>query len=180
MEQHVWAQFEGVGLPVGRHAPGLRQVAQDLRVIGRVELQQGRIVRRHGMQEREGGVAVAVVIAGLDRHRKFESAAAFGARLRTGNGTACDYCCGNRYHSAPQAPPDTAMRQDLNYSPPTQHPGLSSLPGLPGAELLEQLVFLLGCHRHLARRLPALVDKPRKHRPQLVRLQTLHQLYIAL
>ena len=84
MEQHVRAQFEGERLPVGRDRPGLSQVADDLRVIGGVELQQGRIVRRHRMQEREGGVAMTVVIAGLHRHREFERAAAFRRVLGAG------------------------------------------------------------------------------------------------
>ncbi len=77
VKEDIRAQLEGVSLPIGRHAPGLRQIANDLRIIGGIELQQGRIVRRHRMQKREGGVAVAIIIAGLDGNREFERAAAF-------------------------------------------------------------------------------------------------------
>jgi hypothetical protein len=50
MKQDVRVQFERVGLAVGRHRPGLRQIADDLRVVGRIEFEQGRIMRRHRMQ----------------------------------------------------------------------------------------------------------------------------------
>src|SRR3954470_17414234 len=46
VEQHVRPQLEGIGLSVGRHGPGVRQIADDLRVVRRIELQQGRVVRR--------------------------------------------------------------------------------------------------------------------------------------
>jgi hypothetical protein len=40
-------------------------------------------MRRHRMQERKRGVAVTVVIAGLDRRGKFERAATFRSNFST-------------------------------------------------------------------------------------------------
>ncbi len=93
VKQNVRAQFEGVGLAIGRHIPGLCQIADDLRVVGRIEFEQRRIMRRYRVQKREGGVAVAIVIAGLDRRREFQRAAAFWngprpAQLRNGKETS--------------------------------------------------------------------------------------------
>ena len=39
MKQHIGAQLERVGLPVRRDVPGLRQIADDLRVIGGIEFE---------------------------------------------------------------------------------------------------------------------------------------------
>ena len=41
VKENIGPQLEGVGEPIRRHAPRLGQVADDLRIIGRVEFEQG-------------------------------------------------------------------------------------------------------------------------------------------
>src|ERR1043166_3746994 len=80
---HVRSQLERISLPVGRDLPGLRQIADDLRVIGGLEFEKRRIMRGHRVQKGKRGVAVAVVIAGLHRRGKFQHTAALWRDLRT-------------------------------------------------------------------------------------------------
>ena|SRR5438105_9229627 len=82
MKEDIGPQPESVGQPIWRYAPRLGQIADDLRIVGRVEFEQGRVMRCDGMQESKGYIAVAVVISGLDGDREFESAAAPRTRLR--------------------------------------------------------------------------------------------------
>src|SRR5262249_28483937 len=81
VEQYIGAQLERIGLPVGRDFPRLRQIADHLWVIGRVELEERRIMRRYRMQKREGRVAMTIVVTGFDRRGKFQDAAAFRDNL---------------------------------------------------------------------------------------------------
>ena len=76
MKQHIRAQLEDVSLAVGRDLPGLRQIADDLRIIGSIKFEQGGVMRRDGMEKGEGGVAVAIVIAGFHRRGEFQRAPA--------------------------------------------------------------------------------------------------------
>ena len=81
MEQDIGAQLEGIGQPIGRNGPRLGQIADDFRIIRRVEFEQGGIMRRDRVEKSERGVAVAVVIVGLDGDRELERAAAFWGRF---------------------------------------------------------------------------------------------------
>ena len=81
MKEDIGSQFEGISEPVGRHIPRFRQVADDLRVIRRVEFEERRVMRRDRVQEGERYVAMAIVIAGLDEHGEFEGAAALRRRF---------------------------------------------------------------------------------------------------
>src|SRR5215469_11719315 len=76
VEENIRPQLEGVGETVGRDTPRFRQVSDDLRVIGRVEFEEGRVMRCDRVEEGEGNVAVAVVIAGLDENGELKGAAA--------------------------------------------------------------------------------------------------------
>ena len=84
VEQHVRSQFEGIDLPVGRDLPRLRQIADHLRITGRIEFEKRRIMWRYRMQERERGIAVAIVVPGLDRRGKLQHAAARRHALSAG------------------------------------------------------------------------------------------------
>src|SRR6516165_12458088 len=79
VKQDIGPKFEAIGEPIGRNAPRLRQVADDPRIISGIEFEQGRVMRRDGVQESKGYVAVTIVIAGLDGDRELERSAVFGA-----------------------------------------------------------------------------------------------------
>src|ERR1700719_2246355 len=76
MEQHVGTQLEGIGELVRRYGPRFCEVSLNLRVIGRVEFQKRRIVRRDWVQNGEGHVGMTVVVRRLRVHGEFESTAA--------------------------------------------------------------------------------------------------------
>src|SRR5690348_13593666 len=96
MEQDVGPQLEGVGELVGRDAPALGKVALHLRIVGAVEFEQGRVVRRYRMEEGERDVGVAVIARRLGIDGEFEHAATLGrgalggrARRQNGEGEGC-------------------------------------------------------------------------------------------
>ena len=82
VKQHVAAQLEGVGSPVGRDAPGFSEVADDLRIIGRVEFEQCRVVRNNRMNEDEGEVGMTVVVRRLGIDCERQNAAALRGEAR--------------------------------------------------------------------------------------------------
>ena len=79
MKQHVRPQLERISAAIGRHIPRFGQIADHLRVVGRVELEQGRVMRRDRVQDGKGNICVAIVVVRLDEDRKFERATALGA-----------------------------------------------------------------------------------------------------
>ena len=81
VEFHALVQLEGVGEAVGRDGPALGEIADDLRVLGGVELDEQRVERGDRMQQAEGLRAVAIVVRGLGGDGEVEDAAALG-RLR--------------------------------------------------------------------------------------------------
>ncbi len=72
VELHPFAQPERIGKAIFRNRPRLREIAFDGRILGRVELEQRVVVRANGVDERERGVRVAVVIRRLGPHRELE------------------------------------------------------------------------------------------------------------
>ena len=88
MKQHVRAQLEGVGAPVRRRAPGLGEVADHLWIVGGVEFEKRRVVRRHDVHEDEREIGVAVVVRRLGIDRKRQDPAAVRCRRRGGAGEA--------------------------------------------------------------------------------------------
>ena len=82
VEQHVRSQLERISLPVWRGFPGLRQVADDLRIIAGIKFEKRRIMRRNRVQKRKRGVAVTVVISRLHRRGKFQHTATLRRDLR--------------------------------------------------------------------------------------------------
>jgi hypothetical protein len=95
VKEHIGPQLEGVGEAVSRDAPGFRKVADDLRIISRVELEQRRVMRRNRMQKPEGDVAVTIVIARLRNDGEFEGAASFGNGLGKRCVIASRHQCGS-------------------------------------------------------------------------------------
>lgn len=93
MEQHVLPQLERVGESVGRDAPAFGEVAHHLRIIGRVEFEQGGIVGddRMNKDKREVGVTVVIGRLGIDSECQY----AAPARTRLGS----DRCMGDEHGS---------------------------------------------------------------------------------
>ena len=81
MEEDVGPQPEGIDEAIRRYVPGFGQITDDLRVIGRIELEQGRVMRCDRVQKRKRYIGMAVIISGLDEDGKFERSAAFGSRF---------------------------------------------------------------------------------------------------
>jgi IS4 transposase len=85
MEQYVTTQFESVSSPVGRNAPGFGEVTHDLRITGRIEFEQCRVVRDHRVDEYEGKVGVTVVVGRFGIDRENQSSAALRRCLGAGS-----------------------------------------------------------------------------------------------
>ena len=81
VELDVAPELERVGEAVGRDGPRLGEIADDLRIVRGVELEQRRVVRAHRMEEGERRLRVAVVVRRLGADREHERAARLG-RLR--------------------------------------------------------------------------------------------------
>jgi hypothetical protein len=82
MKQHVGPQCERIDPPVRRHPPGFRQVALDVRIIRRVELQEGGVQGSDGVKEGKGGIGVTVVVGRLALDGELKRPASLRRRLR--------------------------------------------------------------------------------------------------
>src|SRR5215469_4372387 len=93
MEQHVLAQLERVGEPVGRDIPALREIAHHLRIVGGVEFEQRGIMRDDRMNEDKREIGVTVIIGRLSIDGESQYTAP--ARVWLGSGR----CVGGEYGS---------------------------------------------------------------------------------
>ena len=138
------------------------------------------------MEEREGGVAVAIVITGLDRRGEFESAAASRTLLARCDARKHEQRCGYGNNGASVDPGTQAAKpccgriRSLPSGSGQKSLGASlCLTGLPSTKLLEQRAFFLRRHRRFAIGLPALIDEPGEHRPHFLDTGGLGYLRIA-
>lgn len=83
VELDVLLQLERVGQLILRHLEARRRVRDHLRIVGGVELQERRVVRREPVDRGEARVGVAVVVGRLAEMANFERAALL-RRLRQG------------------------------------------------------------------------------------------------
>src|SRR3954462_259919 len=111
VEFHVRMQLECIGLRIWRDGPALGEIADDLRIVRRVDLEQVGIVRREQMNDREQYRLVTVVgrrIARIDAEH--ECAAAH--RLLLSMRLAENECSKKRKYDATQL-----NHQDTYFSP---------------------------------------------------------------